>query len=97
MHTIPSGEPCFDWTVPDEWSIFDAYVLDPNGEMEIEFKAHNLHAFVGFGVVGGDIGNGCRLLRKSIEILSKFRKWHHLINRLAIAHVLALRFSFFSS
>ncbi len=40
---VESGEVCFDWTVPKEWNIRDAYVLDPDGSKIIDFKESNLH------------------------------------------------------
>lgn len=40
---IPSGTKAFDWTVPREWNIRDAYVIDPNGKKIIDFKESNLH------------------------------------------------------
>ena len=40
---IPSGAEVFDWTIPKEWNINDAYVIDPNGEKIIDFKKSNLH------------------------------------------------------
>jgi aminopeptidase-like protein len=33
----------FDWTVPPEWNIREAYVVDPDGTPVIEFAANNLH------------------------------------------------------
>ncbi len=40
---IPSGTQVFDWTIPNEWNVKDAYVLDPSGKKIIDFKKHNLH------------------------------------------------------
>src|SRR5579863_5331341 len=42
-HEIPSGTKVFDWEVPPEWNIDDAYVLDAQGRKVIDFSAHNLH------------------------------------------------------
>jgi len=43
IHEIPSGTNVFDWTVPKEWNIEDAYVISPKGEKIIDFKKSNLH------------------------------------------------------
>jgi aminopeptidase-like protein len=43
MHEVPSGTPVFDWTVPREWNIRDAYVKNARGERVIDFKASSLH------------------------------------------------------
>jgi len=40
---IPSGTHVFDWTVPDEWNIRDAYVAGPDGERVIDFRRSSLH------------------------------------------------------
>jgi aminopeptidase-like protein len=42
-HEIPSGTKVFDWEVPLEWNIDDAYVLDPHDRKVVDFSAHNLH------------------------------------------------------
>ena len=40
---VPTGTRVFDWTIPKEWNITDAYVIDPNGNKIIDFKRSNLH------------------------------------------------------
>ena len=40
---IPSGTKCYDWTIPNEWNIIDAYVEDSSGKKIIDFKNNNLH------------------------------------------------------
>jgi aminopeptidase-like protein len=42
-HEVPSGTPAFDWTVPKEWNIRDAYVKNSNGEKIADFQRLNLH------------------------------------------------------
>lgn len=43
IHEIPSGTRVFDWTIPKEWNISDAYVKNGRGETVVDFKASNLH------------------------------------------------------
>jgi aminopeptidase-like protein len=43
IHEVPTGTPAFDWTVPKEWSIRDAYVKDSAGRRIIDFRESNLH------------------------------------------------------
>ena len=38
-----TGEQVFDWTVPQEWNIKDAYIKDEDGNKIIDFKNNNLH------------------------------------------------------
>lgn len=43
IHEIPSGTKVFDWEIPDEWNINDAWIKDPVGNKIIDFKKLNLH------------------------------------------------------
>jgi aminopeptidase-like protein len=48
-HEVPTGTEVFDWTVPEEWNIRDAYVKNGDGERVIDFHQSNLHV-VGYSV-----------------------------------------------
>lgn len=43
MHEVPTGQAVFDWTVPKEWNIRDAYVKNSRGEKVLDFQVSNLH------------------------------------------------------
>jgi aminopeptidase-like protein len=49
VHEIPTGYKAFDWTVPMEWNIKDAFVENSSGERVIDFKNSNLHV-IGYSV-----------------------------------------------
>lgn len=40
---IPSGKQVFDWTVPKEWNIREAWIKDSQGSKIVDFADHSLH------------------------------------------------------
>lgn len=43
IHQVPSGTDVLDWTVPDEWTLRNAYIEDETGQRIIDIDDHGLH------------------------------------------------------
>ena len=43
IHHVPTGYEAFDWTVPQEWNVRDAWVKNDRGERVIDFQQSNVH------------------------------------------------------
>lgn len=43
IRSVKSGTKVFDWRIPPEWHIEEAYILDPNGLKFCDYSKNNLH------------------------------------------------------
>ncbi|MFH1033310.1 MAG: DUF4910 domain-containing protein [Pseudomonadota bacterium] len=43
IQEYPSGTPCFDWTIPREWNVKEAWIKDASGRKVVDFAQSNLH------------------------------------------------------
>ena len=49
IKSVPSDTKVFDWTVPKEWDVKEAYIITPSGMKICDFSENNLH-LVGYSI-----------------------------------------------
>ncbi len=85
-----SGFRAFDWVVPEEWNVIDAYIKDPNGKKIVDIKNNYLH-LVGYSKPVKKLKINLKNLKKQnlfFKQISKFNTLHNnlLQERLGILH-----------
>jgi len=58
---VPTGTAAFDWVVPDEWNLREAFVIDPDGNRILDSSRNNLH------VVGYSEPVDCLLTKEQLN------------------------------
>src|SRR5207342_564806 len=43
INEVPSGTPVFDWEVPLEWNVREAWIKGPDGRRVVDLRDHTLH------------------------------------------------------
>ena len=73
IYEVPSGTQVFDWTVPKEWNIKDAYIKNLKGEKIADFNKSNLHV-LNYSV---PVHKKCSLeeLKKHLFTLPEYPDW----------------------
>ncbi len=49
LYSVPSQTKVFDWVVPKEWNVKEAFIITPKGERICDFSKNNLH-LIGYSV-----------------------------------------------
>ena len=62
-----SGKKVFDWVVPNEWIINNAYILDSKNQKHADFKKNNLH-ILGYSIPINKLINKSKLFKKIYTI-----------------------------
>jgi aminopeptidase-like protein len=73
IHEVPTGTHVFDWSIPKEWNIKDAYIKNSRGDRVVDFRQSNLH------VIGYSLPVCARMsleeLKKHVHTLPDHPDW----------------------
>ena len=64
---VKSGTKSFDWKIPEEWNIKNAYILDKHNNKIIDFNNNNLH-IIGYSIPVNKTLNKDQLLKKIFSL-----------------------------
>ena len=69
IKSVPSGTNVFDWEIPTEWYVKEAYIITPTGEKICDFSENNLH-LLGYSIsFKGEVS--LKKLKKHLYTLQK--------------------------
>ena len=63
VKNFKSGNKAFDWKIPMEWNVHDAYIIKPDGKKICKFSDNKLH-LVGYSIPVNKTLSKDKLLRK---------------------------------
>ncbi len=73
VQSVASGTKAFDWTIPKEWNIKDAYVKNSKGDRVIDFQSSNLH-IVNYSIPVDEV-MPLKALQKHLHTLPEHPDW----------------------
>jgi len=73
VHKIPTRTKVFDWEVPKEWNIRDAYIMNSKGEKVVDFANSNLHV-VNYSIPV-DTSVSLKVLKEHIHTIPEHPDW----------------------
>jgi aminopeptidase-like protein len=73
MTEVKTGTKAFDWTVPKEWNIKDAFIKDSRGKKIVDFKKSNIHVLGYSGPIHKKMT--LRELKEHLFSLPKYPDW----------------------